>query len=94
MNRVSEEHKEEVSRPYWGTVGKWLKGAHLRGLIEQLGSDLEGCLGPVPSAERDDTALLAANMNFARRPGGADEPVDDDAYDSEDDDNAYDSEKN
>lgn len=74
QQQMHADHRAELNRPYWGTVGGWLEAASLRPIVEAVGHDLAGCFGQVSEElPRDDTALLAMNSSIATTPDDEEE---------------------
>ena len=62
--KTSEPHQKEIEgdRAFWGTKGRWIKKAKLRGFVEDVGSVyMHYYTDEVPKDEREDDAVLVAN---------------------------------
>ena len=66
MQKAGDVLRDELGRPYWGTVGKYVKKNQLLGFIEQMGHEYQDLLMGATEEEGeniskpDPTALMAA----------------------------------
>lgn len=70
-------HKGEISKPYWGTAGSWMREAYIRAFAEEIGHDLSGYIGDLsPEGESDPTLLAISNDSITRLSHREDEEED------------------